>query len=289
MPLSTPTISRTPQHIRQVHYRSFERADGLWDIEGELLDTKAVDVPFVNREGIRRAGEPIHHMWIRATVNTALVVQSIEAVMDAHPLGGCPAALAGMQKMVGCCMARGWRKSIEANLGYPTTGKARLTDPRLAGGALLDVGVYPLNFIDMVMGGRPVARIDTTMSAYSTGVDAQNSMTLWYEDGTMAVATSSMTSVTDRIGSVRGTDGYILCRNINNVESIEVFDGSHQLVSTHAIPAQLTGYEYEVASTATALRAHAIECPEMPHADTLRMMELMDDIRERWGLRYPGE
>ena len=180
-------------------------------------------------------------------------------------------------------------QSIEANLGYPTTGKARLTDPRLAGGALLDVGVYPLNFIDMVMGGRPVTRIDTTMSAYSTGVDAQNSMTLWYEDGTMAVATSSMTSVTDRIGSVRGTDGYILCRNINNVESIEVFDGSHQLVSTHAIPAQLTGYEYEVASTATALRAHAIECPEMPHADTLRMMELMDDIRERWGLRYPGE
>ena len=180
-------------------------------------------------------------------------------------------------------------QSIEANLGYPTTGKARLTDPRLAGGALLDVGVYPLNFIDMVMGGRPVARIDTTMSAYSTGVDAQNSMTLWYEDGTMAVATSSMTSVTDRIGSIRGTDGYILCRNINNVESIEVFDGSHQLVRTHAIPAQLTGYEYEVASTATALRAHAIECPEMPHADTLRMMELMDDIRERWGLRYPGE
>ena len=180
-------------------------------------------------------------------------------------------------------------QSIETDLGYPTTGKARLTDPRLAGGALLDVGVYPLNFIDMVMEGRPAARIDTTMSAYRTGVDAQNSMTLWYEDGTMAVATSSMTSVTDRIGSIRGTDGYILCRNINNVESVEVFDGSHQLVDTHEIPAQLTGYEYEVAATATALRAHATECPEMPHADTLRMMELMDRIRGEWGLRYPCE
>ena len=120
MPLSAPTVARTPQHIRRIHFNSFVREDGLWDIEGELLDTKAVDVPFVNREGIRRAGEPIHHMWIRATVNTELVVQSIEAVMDAHPLGGCPAALAGMQKMVGCCMARGWRKAIEANLGSIT-------------------------------------------------------------------------------------------------------------------------------------------------------------------------
>ncbi|MDH0048940.1 DUF2889 domain-containing protein [Comamonas terrigena] len=117
MPLSAPTVARTPQHIRRIHFNSFVREDGLWDIEGELLDTKAVDVPRVNSPGIRKAGDPIHHMWIRVTVNTQLVVQSIEAVMDAHPLGGCPAALEAMQKMVGSCMARGWRKSIETHLG----------------------------------------------------------------------------------------------------------------------------------------------------------------------------
>ena len=117
MPLSAPAVARTPQHIRRIHFNSFVREDGLWDIEGELLDTKAVDVPFVNREGVRRAGESIHHMWLRVTVNPQLVVQSIEAAMDAHPLGGCPAALEGMQKMVGACMARGWRKSIDTHLG----------------------------------------------------------------------------------------------------------------------------------------------------------------------------
>ena len=103
MPLSTPTISRTPQHIRQVHYRSFERADGLWDIEGELLDTKAIDLPRPNGSGVRKAGDPIHHMRIRVTVDTQLVVQAIEASLEAHPVQGCPGALAGI---AGCTHLR---------------------------------------------------------------------------------------------------------------------------------------------------------------------------------------
>lgn len=117
MPLSAPAVARTPQHHRRIHFHSFLREDGLWDIEGELHDSKSVDVPFVNRKGLRKAGEPIHSMWIRVTVDTGLVVQSIEAAMDAHPLGGCPSALAAMQKMVGSCMGRGWRQSIDTHLG----------------------------------------------------------------------------------------------------------------------------------------------------------------------------
>lgn len=116
MPLSPPTVARTPQHIRTVNYRSYQRADGLWDVEGELLDTKAIDLPRPNGAGIRKAGEPIHHMLIRVTVNTDLVVQAIEASMEAHPVEGCPGALDAMQRMVGCSMLRGWRKSIDTHL-----------------------------------------------------------------------------------------------------------------------------------------------------------------------------
>ena len=126
MPLSNPTVARTPQHIRQVNYRSFEREDGLWDIEGELLDTKAIDLPRPSGKGIRKAGDPIHHMLIRVTINTELVVQSIEASMEAFPIQGCPGALTALQRMVGCSMARGWRKSIESNL----TGVAGCTHMR---------------------------------------------------------------------------------------------------------------------------------------------------------------
>ena len=115
MPLS-PVPNRVPKHLRDVRYRSFQREDGLWDVEGELVDTKAYDL-VLSGERKRRAGEPIHHMWIRCTIDTTLTVRAIEVAMDAHPLGECPLALPAMQRMVGSCMARGWRKAIEANLG----------------------------------------------------------------------------------------------------------------------------------------------------------------------------
>lgn len=115
MPLSPSTVERQPRHIRRVQFHSFERSDGLWDIEGELIDTKAVDMPRLGG-GMFQAGEPIHHMHIRATIDTQLVVHAIEAVMDAHPLRACPGALDAMQRMVGCSMARGWRKAIDTHL-----------------------------------------------------------------------------------------------------------------------------------------------------------------------------
>ena len=182
--------------------------------------------------------------------------------------------------------------AISANLSYPTTHKQRIIDPKLAGGALLDVGVYPLNFIDMAIGGvsgRDIARMETAMIPYKTGVDAQSTTTLFYDDGVMAVSTCSLLAVSDRDGAIWGTDGYLMCRNVNNVERIDVYGKDHALTRSIPVPAQLTGYEYEVAACASAIAAGQTECPDMPHADTLRMMRLLDHIRERWGLRYPCE
>lgn len=117
MPLSPP-VPRTAQHLRRVTYRSFERADGLWDIEGELHDSKEYDARHVrDASRMRLAGEPIHHMFLRVTIDRDLVVHAIEATMDDHPLGGCPEALSSLQRMVGCGMTRGWRKAIQTHLG----------------------------------------------------------------------------------------------------------------------------------------------------------------------------
>lgn len=117
MPLS-PAAARQLQHVRRVHYQGFERADGLWDIEGELHDSKAYDAPaYRDASRQRLAGEPIHHMWLRVTVNHELVVQAIEVAMDAHPLRECPQAQPALQRMVGCSMARGWRQAIQQHLG----------------------------------------------------------------------------------------------------------------------------------------------------------------------------
>jgi len=180
-------------------------------------------------------------------------------------------------------------QAIDANLCYPTTAKARITDPALAGGALLDVGVYPINFIDMIMHNAPIERIESSMRPYKTGVDAHDSMTFHYRNGVVATAQSSILCHSDRMGAVWGTEGYLTCRNINNVEAIDVFDGTHAVTAHYDVPAQLTGYEYEVASAARAVLDGRTECDEMPHSDTLRIMELMDSLRADWGLTYPFE
>lgn len=117
MPLTTPA-PRTARHVRRVTYQGFERDDGLWDIEGELHDSKTHELPsLLTPGGMRAPGTPIHHMRLRVTVDRQLVVQAIESSMDAHPLGGCTQAQRSLQAMVGCSMARGWRQAIQTHLG----------------------------------------------------------------------------------------------------------------------------------------------------------------------------
>lgn len=116
MPLSPP-LSRTLEHTRHVVYRGYKRDDGLWDIEGELLDTKPHPTISLAGGPNRPAEAPVHSMAIRATIDQALVVHAIEVSMDAFPLGDCPRARPALQSMVGFAMSRGWRKAIDANLG----------------------------------------------------------------------------------------------------------------------------------------------------------------------------
>ena len=116
MPLSAP-VPRKTSHIRRVTYQGYEREDGLWDMEAELHDSKAHDMPSFRHQGVRLAGDPIHHMWLRVTIDRQLVVHAIEAAMDAHPLQDGPQARPALQGMVGACMARGWRQAIAQHMG----------------------------------------------------------------------------------------------------------------------------------------------------------------------------
>jgi hypothetical protein len=115
MPLPEPQ-ARQLVHTREVVYRGYRRDDGLWDIEGELRDhkSKAFEIP---GEGAWQPGQPLHHLLIRASIDTDMLVREITVAMEAYPHGPCPQAMASMQRMVGCTMGRGWRKAIEHNLG----------------------------------------------------------------------------------------------------------------------------------------------------------------------------
>ena len=181
-------------------------------------------------------------------------------------------------------------KMLSASLFYPIEHVERIADPRLAGGALLDVGVYPLNFACMIFGSDPV-RMDSSVQMTEAGVDYQESFTLHYADGRMAVLSAGIGSRCDRRCLISGSKGYIVADNVNNIHRIELYtdaDGFTQ-PKVYPVPGQITGYEYEVRACLEALESGALECPQMPHAETIRVMELMDALRAQWGMKYPFE
>lgn len=177
---------------------------------------------------------------------------------------------------------------LTANLCYVICHKERIIRPELAGGALLDVGVYPLNFALMHFGDK-ISKIESSVQHTETGVDGMETITLIYEDGRMASLTAGIYSRSDRKGIIHGDKGYLVVENVNNPQSISVFDTSDCLVKKLDVPEQISGYEYEVQECIDAIHAGKTECQSMPMADTIRVMELMDELRRQWEIVYPGE
>ncbi|MCI1983974.1 MAG: Gfo/Idh/MocA family oxidoreductase [Bifidobacteriaceae bacterium] len=178
---------------------------------------------------------------------------------------------------------------ITANLAYPVSDKARMTDPKMAGGALLDLGVYPLNFIRMAHPASDIKRLVSSCNFTELGVDESLSTTLWFEDGVMGVMSSNMYAAGDSQGILWGEKGYMVVENINNPAAINIFDGDHKLQRRVEVPTQLTGYEYQVADAAHAVLNGDHECAAMPHDETIAMMDAMDAMRDQWGEVFPFE
>lgn len=177
-------------------------------------------------------------------------------------------------------------KIISATLGYNVGNKERIMKPELCGGAMLDVGVYPLNFLRMFHPGEPVKTISTCQLS-SEGVDMQNCVAMLYEDGLMATLQSSVCSENDKQAIISGTDGFIVVDNVNNPQVIKVYRGREELNQQITVPQQITGYEYEFEACRKALRDGLLEPSEMPHAETIRVMEILDALRADWGVKYP--
>lgn len=180
-------------------------------------------------------------------------------------------------------------KLLTANLGYRIAHKERIAKPELAGGALLDVGVYPINFASMIF-GNDVVRMESSVGMTELGVDHTENISLYYRDGKVAHLTATSLAQTDRRGVVYGDKGFLTVDNINNPQILEVYDSSFhggKLVETIRMPEQIDGYEYEVEAFLRAMEKGLLECPEMPHEETLTIMRTMDALRAQWNMKYP--
>ena len=192
-------------------------------------------------------------------------------------------------KMVRDLMAEGrigTPRLLTATLGYSMGEKPRIMRPDLCGGALLDLGVYALNFVRMFFSA-DIVSMESQCVKSKTGMDLTNAISLVLSDGMLCNLQSSAACVGDNIGVIAGTEGNLIIDNINNPQQITVNGPDRTYIETIHVPKQITGYEYQFVACRQALIDGLLEPREMPHAETLYIMELMDGLRRKWDVRYP--
>src|SRR5688572_29911971 len=109
MPLPISEVERELTHTRRVRYEGYKRSDGMWDIEAHLTDVKNHD--FRLKTGVRRAGQAVHDMWLRVTIDRAFTIVAAEASSDTVPYpGGCEAIAPAYRALVGLSLIKDFRR-----------------------------------------------------------------------------------------------------------------------------------------------------------------------------------
>ena len=180
-------------------------------------------------------------------------------------------------------------RQVVADFGFTANFGAehRVFNPELGGGALLDLGIYPLSIATALLG--PVAEIKAQATLGDTGVDVQTGFTLRHEGGALAVCSCSFQARTPCELTVSGSRGHVRMNTMfHRATSVTVSldDGSTRTVDT---PYLGNGYVHEVIEAQRCFRAGLLESPGMRLEETLALMGVMDEIRRQVGLAYESD
>ncbi len=178
---------------------------------------------------------------------------------------------------------------LHANFGFRTkvNPSSRLFDPALGGGGLLDVGIYPV-YLAYLLLGQPTA-IQSLAHLGSTGIDEQAGIVFAHENGAISVLTSAIRANLPHTAVIAGTEGRI------EIHERWWAPTSFTLQRDGHDPETITpevvgnGYNYEAAEVGNCLRAGKTESDKLPLDTTLAVMDILDQLRAQWGLRYPME
>ena len=180
-------------------------------------------------------------------------------------------------------------KRIEADFSFfaEYDPQNRLFNPELAGGSLLDVGIYPITLAYWVMGRKPDL-IRGLCTKAETGVDLNGTVIMQWKSGALAILTMGVDTKDSRSATILGTIGMVelpipfyagesmIFRNENDCE---IFEEKHKK----------NGFEFEIEESMRCIRAGLNESPQHPWSDNIEVMEIMDEIRAIWGISYPFE
>lgn len=179
-------------------------------------------------------------------------------------------------------------ESVEANFCFDS--KADLSDrlfaPELGGGALLDVGIYPITFAHLFLGMPDSIESDVTFGP--TGVDIDETLIFHYPEA-QARLRASISQDETRDGVIRGTKGHIRVENFWMADRAFIYNKDGELIREIALPHAVNGMEYEADEVVFCLEKHELQSSIMPHVLTTDILSLMDSIRKQWNFKYPGE
>ena len=163
---------------------------------------------------------------------------------------------------------------------------ARVLDPALGGGALLDIGIYPIVIANMFLG--VPESIESQVVRHSSGLDLKERITLHYPNA-KANLRASVDEAFHKNAVIYGTKGYIEIPHFTKVEVARITDASGGTLKTVRIPHETTDFEHEIKETVRCIEAGLTESPLNTHAMTLEVLRQMDAIRKDWNLAFPGE
>lgn len=180
-----------------------------------------------------------------------------------------------------------WARS---DYGFVAKGarKDRKFDSALAGGALLDIGIYNLGFMRMVMGDAQPESFTSRYHINEYGTDDFSTVTLSYPGGRTGVITTAIGIDMTRSAAVYGTKGSILLDDFQMAEKLVVRPAEKEAYTVE-VPFEVNGFEYEIREVERCVKLGMNTSDCLKKEDTLEILGLMKEIRESWGLKFACE
>lgn len=180
----------------------------------------------------------------------------------------------------------GTLRSVQADFGFTADydPEGRLFNKALGGGALLDIGIYPL-YISYLLLGNP-EHVSAQAHLGPTGVDHSNAMMLAYPGDVQAMLTSTLTAATQTEAWIYGSKGAIRMHSrFHHCEKVSIYEGQEE-VETLTFPYPGGGYQFEIEEVVRCLQQGKLESDLMSHQNSLDLIRLLDQVRSMVGLDY---
>jgi predicted dehydrogenase len=294
--------SNTPDKAKQ--YAEVHNVELWFDSYNALLQQSAVDAVYVANT----------HNFHFETVSSAL--RAGKHVVCEKPLAvnaGEVTMLIDIAQQAGCFLMEGmWTRflpalglakrwvdegvigtvvQIEASFGFANkwSAESRMINPALAGGTLLDMGIYPLSLASFFLNGAKPSVVRGISSLCSTGVDSDDALLLQYGTLYKALLRSSFDLNLPNDATVYGTAGKIYIPPMFiGAERVELQRENETIVKSFPMTHN-EGFRFEIEHAGECIRQGLQESPVMPLGETLMLAETMDTLRAEWGIRYPFE